>query len=218
MRFGEIRKIETEQEPSIKIIGSSQAPERFKKNPFFNDYHWGLADWEEGKLYLPDKSDEAISFSIASHELGHLIEKGRIQPDRENFQATHQEELRAWTEGWKYLEKYLIDYYDDPQVVDDLKTIVEKIKDKMIGITLLTKPFYQESGAKNIRQQRKSFLQTESGRRIKAEIDGLREFVEMTLASSGKEFFLKRIDWNKFSEVIRKVLIDIEKDNQTNAN
>lgn len=216
MNFEKLNRIEIEKEPSIKIIGSSHAPEKLKENPFFNNYHWGMADWIEKKLYLPENSDEAISFSIASHELGHLVEKERIQPDRENFEATYREELRAWEEGWKYLEKHLSDYYDNPISIEDLKTIKDKVKGKFINITLLTEPFYQKSEAKNIKEQRKTFLQTDQGQHIKAEIDGLQGFVEETLTNSNKESFLKRIDWDKFVNIIKKSLIDIEKDNKIN--
>ena len=216
--FEKLNKIETEKEPATKLIGSSQAPEEYKKNPFYNNYHWGMADWEEEKLYLPDNSDEAISFSIASHELGHLVNKGRIQPDRENFQDTYQEELRAWEVGWNYLEKHLADYYDDPKSIEDLKDIEEKIKGKMIDIiTLLTEPFYKNPDRKDAEGQRESFLQTDQGRHIKAEIDGLKRFIEEKLTNSGKELFLKKTDWVRFSKVIKKVLVDIEKDNQANG-
>lgn len=215
--FEKLNKIETEKEPVIKLIGSSQAPEKYKKNPFYNSYHWGMADWEEEKLFLPDNSDEAISFSIASHELGHLVNKGRIQPDRENFQNTYLEELRAWEVGWDYLEKHLVDYYGDPKSIEDLKDIKERVKDKMITITLLTEPFYKNSEKKDVEEQRESFLQTDQGQHIKAEIDGLKEFIEETLTNSDKESFLKKTDWSRFSKIIKKVLIDIEKDNQANS-
>lgn len=217
LSFEKPPKIEAEKEPTIKLIGSSKAPEKYKKNPFYNNYHWGMADWEEEKLFLPDNSDEAISFSIASHELGHLVNKGRIQPDRENFQDTYQEELRAWGVGWNYLEKHLAGYYEDPKSIEDLKGIEEKVKGKMMEVTLLTEPFYENSEKKDAEEQRKSFLQTEQGKHIKTEIDGLKGFVEEMLANSGKESFLMKIDWNRFSKVIKKVLIDIEKDNEANG-
>jgi hypothetical protein len=212
--FEKPSNIEAEKEPVIQLIGSSQAPEEYKENPLYNSYHWGMADWEENKLYVPDNSDEAISFSIASHELGHLVNKGRIQPDRENFQDTYQEELRAWEVGWKYLERHLADYYNDAKSINDLKDIEEKVKGKMIEITLLTEPFYQNPAKKDAEEQRNSFLQTEQGKHIKAEINGLPGFIKETLASLGQESFLKKTDWNKFSRVIKKTLIDIEKDNQ----
>ena len=217
MNFEKPNKIEVEKELTTKLIGSSQAPEKYKKNPFYNNYHWGMADWEEGRLFLPDNSDEAISFSIASHELGHLVNKGRTQPDRENFQNTYQEELRAWEVGWNYLKKHLPDYYDNPKSIEDLKGIKEKVKSKMIDITRLTEPFYKNPEKKDTEGQRESFLQTDQGKHIKAEIDGLKKFVEETLSNSDKEAFLKKIDWSHFSDVIRKVLIDIEKDNQVNG-
>jgi len=217
LRLEKPNKIETEKDPTIKLIGSSQAPEKYKKNPFYNDYHWGMADWEEKKLFLPDNSDEAISFSIASHELGHLVNRGRIQPDRENFNDTYQEELRAWEVGWNYLEKHLADYYNTPESIQDLKDIEEKVKGKMVDITLLTEPFYQNLEKKGIKEQRETFLQTDQGQHIKAEIDGLKGFVEETLANSGKEAFLKKTDWSCFSNVIKKALVDIEKDNKSDV-
>lgn len=165
------------------------------------------------KLYLPDNSDEAISFSITSHELGHLVKKGRIQPNREDFEATYNEELRAWEEGWRYLEKHLVSYYDNPECIEDLRIIKDKVKDKFLNITLLTKQFYQISKTKNIKEQRDYFVRTEQGKLIKSEIDNLQSFIEEILISLNKESFLKKVDWNKLVTVIKKSLIDIEKDN-----
>jgi hypothetical protein len=217
MAFEKLNKIETEKEPIIEIIGSSNGPKEFKENPFFNDYFSSMADWEEKKLYLPDNSDEAISFSMASHELGHLVNRGRIQPDRENFKNTYQEELRAWDLGWKYLEKHLADYYDNQGSIENLKVVEEEIKNKFLEITLLTEPFYQNPEAKDSEQQRVAFLSTEQGQHIKAEIDGLKEFVKKTLIDLNKESFLKKTNWDIFSNVIKKALLDIEKDNEVNV-
>lgn len=216
MSFEKPSKIEKEKEPITKIIRSSEAPKKSEESPFYNSYHWGHADWDDKELYLPDNSDEAISFSIAAHELGHLVDEGRIEPSSEDFEATYREELRAWEEGWKYLEKHLLDYYDDPKSIEDLKIIVDKVKEKMMDITLLTKPFYQKSEAKNIKQQRTSFLETEQGQNVKTEIDGLKGFVEKTLVNLNKESFLKKIDWDRLVKIVRMTLIDIEKDNDDN--
>lgn len=213
MEFEKFNRIEAERELNTEVVGSSCAPEKLKENPFYNNYHWGMADWVENKLYLPDGSDEAISFSVASHELGHLVKKGRIEPDRNNFEATYQEEVRAWREGWKYLEKHLVDYYDNQKYIVELKTIKDLIEDKFLNITLLTEPFYQKSEANNIKEQREVFLQTEKGQQIKTEIDGLKEFVENTLSSLNKETLLKKINWDKYLNVVKKCLVDIEKDN-----
>lgn len=216
MNFERFHTIEKEKEPSIEVIGSSQAPRQLKENPYFNDYHWAMADWEDKKLYLPDNSDEAMSFSVASHELGHLVEKDRLQPDKEDFEVTFKEELRAWEVGWKYLEKYIPDYNDDPKFIEDLKIIQEKIKDKFIDITVLTEPFYKISEMEAIQEQRALFLQTDEGKRIKSEIDGLESFVKNTAVQLNKESFLNKIDWNKFVVVIKKALVDIEAHNKLN--
>jgi len=214
MSIEKFNRMETEKDLIIKLIGSSCAPEKYKKNPFYNNYHWGMANWEKKELFLPDNSDEAISFSVASHELGHLVNEGRIQPDRENFHNTYQEELRAWEVGWNYMEKHLVDYYDDAMSIEELKDIAEKVKNKMMEITLLTEPFYKNIEGKNAEEQRETFLQTDQGKQVKEAIDGLKIFIKEMLVISGKESFLKKTNWVSFSNVIKKALIDIEKDNQ----
>ncbi len=215
MKFEQINN-KKEKESKIGIISSNLASEEIKNNPFFNKYHWAMADWQENKLYLPSQSDEAVSFAVASHELGHLVEKDRLEPDREDFNITYKEELRAWELGWNYLAKHLSDYYKDKEDVKFLEDIKNKIKEKLLSITELTKPFYEHSNFDNIKDQRDYFLKTKEGVNIKKEIDGLENFIKDLLVKSNQEKFFNRIDWDKFIEVIKKALVDIEKDNKNN--
>lgn len=214
MKFEQINNEKKEKEPKIEIINSTLAPEETKNNPFFNKYHWAMADWQENKLYLPSQSDEAISFAVASHGLGHLVEKNRLEPDREDFNTTYKEELRAWDSGWKYLVKHLSVYYEDKENIEFLEDIKNKVKEKLLAITELTKPFYEHSNFDNIKDQREYFLKTEEGINIKNEIDGLENFIKSFLVKNNQDKFLNKIDWDKFIIVIKKALIDIEKDNK----
>lgn len=208
-----LNKIENKEAiTSIEIIKGSEAPEENKKNPFYNSYHWGMADWENKKLYLPDNSDEAVSFAIAAHELGHLIDKDRIQPDRFNFEPTYKEELRAWELGWNYLEKYIPEYYGSVKEVNDLLKIKNEIEKELMEITKLTELFYQETD-KSKNDQRKAFLDTETGKLTKKRIDNLHDKVQEILSHLGLSQYSQTINWNRFSNVITKALVDIEKDN-----
>lgn len=214
MKFEQINNEKKEKEPKIEIISSDLASKKIKDNPFFNKYHWAMADWQEDKLYLPPQSDEAITFTVASHELGHLVKKNRLEPDREDFNTTYKEELRAWELGWDYLTKHLSDYYENKEDVVFLENIKNKIKEKILAITELTKPFYGHNNFDDIKDQRDYFLKTEEGINIKNEIDELENFVKDLLIKNNQEKFLSKIDWDKFVAVIRKALIDIEKDNK----
>jgi len=214
--FEKPNKIEVEKEPTIKLIGSSQAPEEYKKNPFYNRYHWGMADWEEEKLFLPDNSDEAISFSISAHELGHLVNKGRIQPDRENFQNTYQEELRAWDNGWQYLANHISDYYqDEPEMIEKVSEIKNEIQKILLETTLLTKSFYKEENlGKDKNKIRQDFLKGVEGKKIKEILDNLENIVNQKIKEINEPRLARKIDWSKFEKIIRLALKDIEMDNK----
>src|SRR3989338_9394681 len=84
-----------EKEPSIIIKKSTEAPESVRQNPFYNKDIWGRANSPDD-IYLPD-SDQAISFAIAAHEIGHLVKAGERQDAAlDNFAAARAEEQRAW--------------------------------------------------------------------------------------------------------------------------
>jgi hypothetical protein len=196
----------------IKIIKGSDAPEEFKKNPFYNSYHWGMARWAENRLFLPDNSDAAITFTVAAHEVGHLANKDRIQPSCHDYEATLKEELRAWKVGLEYLDKHLGDYYSEEKI-EIFYNVFEIIKAKIIEITKMGEPFYKSTN-EDIDSQREDFLKTDLGRKFKDEIDGLQSFVEKSVKDHNAEFLLDKVDWDKFVRIIQKTLLDVEKDNE----
>jgi len=212
----EITKNKTEiqkQNLETQIIRGSEVPEESKKNPFYNSYHWAMADWEEKRLYLPDNSDEAISFAVAAHELGHLVDEGRIQPDRFDFRATYAEEQRAWAGGWGYLEKYLLDYYDNNfEAVEQIRLVGKEIEKLLMEITRMTEFFYQKTD-RDKNSQREEFLKTAEGQRVKLAINGLRKSVEQKVRELKLDIFLNRINWDKYIMVVSKAVMDIERDN-----
>jgi len=173
-------------------------------------------DWDERKLYLPE-SDEAISFAMASHEIGHLVAKGRIEPSADNFDSTYQEEKRAWNVGWEYLEKYLDEYYkDEPRMIVSIKKIKEAIEKITMDITLLTKPFYGKTGDEE--KQRENFAETKTGKEIKKRMDEIEDRVAEEIKKLDEPRLAKKIDWGKYCEVVKKALLDIEEDNKKTNN
>ena len=211
-----LEKQEREQEPKTQLLKGSEAPQIKKENPFYNEYHWGMADWVEHRLYLPESS-EAVSFAIASHELGHLVDDGRIQPTRHNFEPTHQEELRAWERGWSYLEPYLNEYFsDESELTDVIRQIKDEVEQYMMQIVELTKPFYRETDEEEL-EHKKNFLETDEGKKIKERIDGMENEVARIVNRLGVHKLLQKVDWAKFSKVIKKTLLDIERDNEAQS-
>jgi hypothetical protein len=210
--LNQINQPEQKEEPQIKVFKGSEILEKYNKNPFYNEYHFGMADWENKELYLPD-SDEAISFSIAAHELGHLVAKGRIQPSRHNYLATHEEEKRAWDNGWSHLKPYLSGYFgNNKEMIIALESVKNEIEKIMMEITEMSKSFY-EIPEGDIEEQRENFLKTDIGRRAKEKIDGLADNVKEIVKSTGEESLLQKVDWDKYLQVIKKALLDIKKEN-----
>jgi hypothetical protein len=204
-----------EEEPLHKIIKGSEAPLENRSNPFYNPYHWGMADWEGKELYLPE-SDEAISFSIAAHELGHLVDNGRIQPKINNFEDTYQEELRAWDNGWQYLANHISDYYqDEPEMIEKVSEIKNEIQKILLETTLLTKSFYKEENlGKDKNKIRQDFLKGVEGKKIKEILDNLENIVNQKIKEINEPRLARKIDWSKFEKIIRLALKDIEMDNK----
>lgn len=115
------------EQPIIKIKKSTEAPPTVKENPFYDPEIWGNAKSPDN-IYLPE-SDEAISFALAAHEIGHLVKKGGIETSLDDFEATRAEELRAWEGGWQYLKKYLADYYDNrSEAIPEIQDAIKKFK------------------------------------------------------------------------------------------
>lgn len=134
-------------EPKIIIKRSIDAPPEVKENPFYDPEFWGRANSPDD-IYLPD-SDEAISFALAAHEIGHLVKKGEINNARlDNFEATRAEEQRAWDKGWEYLQEFVDEYYaDKPECAPKIRQAFERIKTLLLQATDLSKAMYLESGA-----------------------------------------------------------------------
>jgi len=202
-----------EREPVISIKRTSEAPIEFKENPFYDEVFWGRAKSFDD-IYLPD-SDEALSFAIAAHEIGHLVKDGEILTAAlDNFEATQAEEERAWLKGWVYLKKYLPDYYhDDKEAVGQIEEAYLKIKELMMRAVDLSKAMYIEKeklGKINekkyeaeLRTKRNSLSQTDDGQKI------LELFKEIK-----KQKINKKTDWTKFVKIVHQALIEIIKDNK----
>src|SRR3989338_3388547 len=136
-----------EGEPKIIIKRSTDAPPDVKQNPFYDSEFWGRANSPDD-IYLPD-SDEAISFAMAAHEIGHLVKAGeRDDTGLDNFEATRAEEQRAWDKGWEYLQKYLDEYFEDrPELVPGIRQIYERVRDLAMEAVDLSEAMYLEAGA-----------------------------------------------------------------------
>ena len=203
---------EREQKSKIVIRRSSEAPQEVKENPFYDPEFWGAA-YSLENIYLPD-SDEAISFSIAAHEIGHLVDEGVGDDARlDNFEATRTEEQRAWDVGWTYLQKYLSEYYEDrPEIVSKIQRAFVRIKDVLMKATDLGKDMYLESGSLDelnddevdqiLKEKRESFF-SEKGT----------EFVKL-FEEMKKEKIGVVPDWDKFITVVKKAIEDVIKDNE----
>lgn len=203
---------EKEQEPTIIIKKSTDASLKVKENPFYDPEFWGRANSPDD-IYLPD-SDEAISFAIAAHEIGHLVDEGKRDDARlDNFEATRAEEQRAWERGWEYLQRYVSEYYQDrPEIAPKIQQAFERIRDFLMQATDLSRGMYLEQGAlDNLSHD---------------EIDGiLKEKREKFFSEKGEEF--KRLfelmksekigvkpDWDKFVAIVEKAVKDIISDNE----
>lgn len=218
----EVNSEQKEREPEIEIINATEStPDDAKNNPFCNPYFWGRAECDEKKLYLPE-SDEAISFAIAAHELGHLVNEGRIEPDRKNYLASYQEEIRAWQKGWEYLKKNINEYYkEEPDMVEKIDEIKKYVEYLMMEISKLSEPFYstEDKGESQspLQNQRDNFLQTETGRKLKEMIDNFEQEVNKKINELNEPRLKRKVDWDKYLFVVKRTLNDIERDNKQYA-
>lgn len=199
------------EQPKIVIKKSSEAPTTVKENPFYDPEIWGNAKSPDD-IYLPE-SDEAISFALAIHEIGHLVKEGEIETSLDDFSATRTEELRAWEKGWQYLQKYLSEYYkEQPEIVPQIQEAVEKIQELMMQATDLSKGLYLEKGflsnlsdeaKKEVLKERRQKFFSEKGKEI------LEIFQQIKRINIGK-----KVDWGKYVEIITKAVQEILKDNE----
>ncbi len=202
----------SEYEPKIAIMRSTEAPSDVKENPFYDPEFWGRAKSPE-EVYLPD-SDEGISFAMAAHEIGHLVEQGAYNDaSLDNFKATQQEEQRAWDKGWPYLEKYLSEYFSGDTVGQNkAQAIFEKAKALMMQATELSQSMYVEDNslekANEDQQQallikrRNEFFATH-GEEIKNIFNQIKD-----------QRIGKKTDWEKYVKVVSSAIRDILNDNQ----
>jgi len=198
-------------EPKIIIKRSTDAPPEVKQNPFYDPEFWGRADSPDD-IYLPD-SDEAISFAMAAHEIGHLVKEGERNDARlDNFEATRAEEQRAWDKGWEYLHTYIDEYYsDNPECAPKIRLAFERIKNLLMQATDLSKDMYLENGTLDnldpdeiqhiLRNRREKFF-SEKGDEFKTIFDDIK-----------KEKIKVIPDWDKFIAIVKKAVIDIIRDN-----
>lgn len=201
-----------EQEPDIVIQKSTDAPPEVKENPFYDPEFWGRANSPDD-IYLPD-SDEAISFAMAAHEIGHLVDEGKRDDARlDNFEATRAEEQRAWEKGWTYLQTYLSEYYQDrPETIPEIQRAFERIRNLLMQATDVSKDMYLEPGsldhldAKEItgilKRKREEFF-SKKGEEFKQIFNEMKE-----------EKIGVKPDWDAFTAAVRKAVEDILKDNK----
>ena len=200
-------------ESKIIIKRSVDAPPEVKQNPFYDPEFWGRANSPDD-LYLPD-SDEALSFALSAHEIGHLVkEKGDKRDDArlDNFEATRAEEQRAWDRGWEYLRQYIDEYYSDrPECAPKIRQAFERIKTLAMQAVDLSKDMYFESGAlDNLSADEIGLILKEKREKFFSErgVDFKNIFNEMK-----KEKIGVKPDWNKFTAIVTKAVENILKDN-----
>ncbi|MFH1662187.1 MAG: hypothetical protein ABIA02_03775 [Candidatus Falkowbacteria bacterium] len=202
---------EDEQEQAIIIKKSSEAPQEIKENPFYDSEFWARANSPDD-IYLPD-SDEAISFAIAAHEIGHLIEEGKRDDARlDNFEATLAEEKRAWDKGWEYLKKYALEYYkDSPETFLKIQKAFDRIRGLLIQAVNLSKEMYLEKGildnlnnkeVKKITKEKRENFFSEKGEEFKQLFEKVK-----------KEKIGVKPDWDKFVVIVKKAVEDVIKYN-----
>lgn len=211
-KFFSLTNNKESREPKIIIKRSVDAPSEVKENPFYDSEFWGCANSPDD-IYLPD-SDEAISFAMAAHEIGHLIKAGERNDARlDNFEATRAEEQRAWDKGWGYLEKYLDQYYADNQrCALQIRQAFVRIKTLFMQATDLSKDMYLERGMfdnldpdeiqRILKEKREDFF---SERR-----DDFKNIFDKIK----KEKIGIKPSWGKFTAVVKKAVQDILKDNE----
>lgn len=203
---------EKEQGPTIIIKKSTDAPAKVKENPFYDPEFWERVNSPDD-IYLPD-SDEAISFAMAAHGIGHLVKEGKRNDARlDNFEATRAEEQRAWDKGWEYLQKYVSEYYQDNQeIVPKIQQAFERIKNFLMRATDLSKDMYLEQGAlDNLSHEEIDIILKEKRAEFFSEKGEV--FRQLFEEIKGEKIGVNP-DWDKFVAVVKKAIRDIISDNE----
>lgn len=203
---------EKEEKPTIIIKKSIDVSSKVKENPFYDPELWGRANSIDD-IYLPN-SDEAISFALAAHEIGHLVDDGKRDDARlDNFSATREEEQRAWEKGWQYLQKYIPEYYQDKSEISfKIQQSFERIKDLFMEAVDLSEGMYLEEGVLNdldhdkidkiLKEKREKFF-SEKGEEFKEVFDKIKD-----------EKIGVKPDWDKFTKIVKRAVKDILYDNE----
>ena len=198
------------QEFKIVIKKSSEAPVNAKNNPFYDEAWWGMAKSSEN-IYLPD-SDEAISFAIATHEIGHLT-KGELPASLDDFDATKNEELRAWKRGWEYIKKPLDAYCgNDKEKAKKIEIIIQEVEKIMMEAVDISRPLYQEKGTvSESGREYEEYLQIKRRKLFDSDIG--KELIKKMDEMKNKQIGI-RTDWEKFRQLIESTVSEIIKDNE----
>ena len=205
-----LEKSKKRKKSKIIIKKAIDAPKEVKDNPFYDSEIWGRANSIDD-IYIPD-FDEAISFAVAAHEIGHLVEEGARDDARlDNFEATRAEEQRAWDKGWFYLEKYISEYYQKKsENILKIKNAFEQIKNYFMEATDLSRDMYLDSGTLNnldddidkiLKEKQKDFF-LKKGQEFKKIFERIK-----------KEKIGKKPNWIEFTKIVKKAVRDIIEDN-----
>jgi hypothetical protein len=212
--FESTNLIESQEEPKILIKRSSEAPEKAKQNPFYDEEWWGRANSPED-IFLPD-SDMAISFALAAHEIGHLSVTGAEPKEKitlDNFEEGAKEEQRAWTIGKKYLQSSVDEYFaDDAESKKSVEEAINKIEAGMMDLVEWSRPLYLEKGAlEGLGDEEKELTLKES--RKKFAVDNLGEFKRLAEEKIKAHKLGRKVDWEKFTGLVKKSVEKILEDN-----
>lgn len=199
----------------IAIKKSSEAPEEIKKNPFYDEECWGMAMSPED-IYLPD-SDMAISFALATHEIGHLSnEKAEAEENirLDDFDATAKEEKRAWDVGKKYVQDCVDGYFgDDEKMKAAIYEAIEKIEAGITEIMEWSKPMYLEKGEMNDLSEDEREEKFAERRSIFA-TEKLEEYKKMVDDKIKSHKLGQKVDWEKFTSLVKRSVEKIINDNK----
>lgn len=195
----------------IIIKKSSDAPDDVKRNPFYNQFFWGRAnDFDD--VFVPD-SDEVLSFALAGHEIGHLskVDRGDLEDvNLDNFEATKNEETRAWRVGKKYLKKHINQYYpNDPAVLTCVLARIDRVESIMMKMVDWSQDMYGKDCLTNDNQP-----QILAKRRVElfnSKKDDWDEFIKKLHSQEVG----RQVEWKRFVKIVKLSLRDIIKDNRS---
>jgi hypothetical protein len=215
MKNGALENIENSEKFEIIIKKAAEAPERVKENPFYDEEFWGQAKSPDD-IYLPD-SDEAISFAIAVHEIGHLSEEGVTSKEDisiDDFEATKAEEQRAWTVGKKYLNKYLSEYSNEGYDAEEITKAINGIQRGMMEIVEWSRSMYLSVGTLDgLEDDEKEKRLIEQSNKFAA--THLEEYKKLVDEKIKIHEIGHKANWEKLIVIVKKAVLDILEDNKS---